>query len=144
MPGVKGMKVNHRAFTYKERKFNGYGKRDLINCFKHKFDAQRIQDLFLTKHKAEIRLKDARGVARYLEDKKFEESKEFITPMVETILDLADRFDITNIEAFAMTLHMYKYLPKDSTEGMGRLLKDFNKLRLTNWNKFIRIIKEVS
>ena len=138
------MKVNHRAFTYKERKFNAYGKHELINCFKRKFDAQRIQDFFLTKHKAEIMMKDARRVARYLEDKKFEESKEFITSMVETILHLSTYYDISNIEAFAMTLHMYKYLPKDSDEGMGRLLQDVNKLRLENWNKFIRIIKEVS
>lgn len=137
------MKVNHRAFTYKERRFNAYGRGALIDSFKLKFSAEKIQDHFL-KQDVEIQSKRAKAVARYLEEEKFEERKDFITAMVETILDLANGFDITNIEAFAMTLHMYKHSPKGSEADTGKLLKGVNELRLTNWDKFMRILKEVS
>ena len=145
------MKVQHRAFTYQEKKFNNFGRNGLIDAFKQKFNPESIQRHFLVKHDAEITMKDAKKVALELEEREWKENEDSITALVDMILICANRFDITNIEAFAMVCHFYKAVggkgelnQRQVGEIMDRVLPEVNKLRLEDWDRFMRILKEVT
>ena len=151
MVGVKGMKVNHRAFTYEEKKFNSYGRSGLLNLFSPKVSPETIQQHFWDTRKVNVRIGDARNMVRFVERNLFEDEKESITALVDSILTLANRFDITNIEAYAMTCYLYKAVgakgelnQRQVGEIMDRVLPEVNELRLENWDKFMRILKEVT
>ena len=145
------MRVQHRAFTYQEKKFNNFGRNGLLNLFSPKVNPETIQSHFWSKHKTNVRIGDARNLARIVERKLFEDRKEDIEVLVDTILAFANRFDITNIEAYAMVCHFYNAVGSKGEltqqqvgEIMDRVLPEVNKLRLDNWDKFMRILKEVT
>ena len=151
MVGVKGMRVQHRAFTYKEKAFNNLGRNGLMHHFSSKISPEEVQDTFWTKHGVDVKIGDARNVARAVERKLFEDEKEDIDLLVTTIMLFSKNFDITNIEAFAMTCHVYqavgskgKLNQQQVGEILDRVLPEVNKLRLENWDKFMRILKEVT
>ena len=142
---------SHRSFTYPERKFNSLGRTGLIQYFKATYNPHKIQDRIYEKKGILIPMLEAKRVSRHLEEQEFEEHKEFITDMVDTLLILANKYDITNVEAFAMTCYLYKAtgsksnLTKRELDGiMTKVFREANELRLTNWNKFMRILKEIS
>ena len=150
MPGVKGMgrETKHRAFTYKEKKFNSFGKSGLEHYFRQKFDAQKIQDHFIMKEDYDMTMVEAKRIARHMEYKQWEEDKEFITNMVDTILHLSRVYEISNIEAFAMTCYVYETVGKIKDNNphklgdiMDKTLKRANKLRYENWDSFMAILK---
>ena len=134
--------VGHRAFTYKEKKFNQLGRSGLIEYFKPKVSPEKIQDFAFEEHKQEITLTKAKQWARLIREKVWEEKKErrlFTETLVDNILHLTNLFDITNIEAFAMTCHIYKALghKKNLTEEdreniMEKALQEANELRQEN------------
>jgi len=148
------MRVNHRAFTYQEKKFNQLGRSGLLDYFKPKISPQKIQDKMFEEHNQNVTMVMCKRVARAAERKIWEENeeeREFTEITVEMILRLSDRFDITNIEAFAMTLHLFKTMggKRELTEQQAspmirKATEDANKLRLENWDRFMRILKEVT
>ena len=153
MVGVKGMRVQHRAFTYQEKKFNQLGRSGLLDYFKPKISPQKIQDRMFEEHNQNVTMVMCKRVARAVERKIWEENeeeREFTEITVEMILRLSNRFDITNIEAFAMTLHLYramggkrKLTEQQASPMIRKATEDANKLRLENWDRFMRILKEV-
>ena len=153
MVGKKGMKQSgHRIFAYKERKFNTLGERGLIDYFRTKADPDLIRHHFLTEHHGlKLSGSEVKSLAMELNKKYWEDEKEFITATVEGILHLSKVFDITNIEAFATVLYLYKAVgikenltDKERGDIIEKTLKEANDLRLTNWNSFMRILKEVT
>ena len=145
------MTVQHRAFTYKEKAFNNLGRNGLMHHFSSKISPESVQDTFWTKHGVDVKIGDARNVARAVERKLFEDEKEDIDLLVTTIMLFSKNFDITNIEAFAMTCHVYQVIggktnfnELNASGIIGKALKVANELRLSNWDKFMRILKEVT
>ena len=149
-----GRTTKHRAFTYKEKKFNQLGKSGLIEYFKPKFSPEKIQDMLWEKHKQDIKMTEAKRIARVVEKKEWEENEEqrlYTITMVDMILYCGNLFNITNLEAFAMTCHVYKAiggkknLTQEEVEYITeRTLEEVNRLRLEDWDAFMRILKEVS
>lgn len=158
MSEIKGATkpVPHRAFTYQEKKFNQLGKSGLIDYFKPKISPEKVQDMMMDKHNQDITIVMAKRVARTAAKEIWEkdvEKREFALYMIDTILIFSDKYDITNTEAFAMTLHVYKALQhikeeditaKDVNTTLDKVLPEINKLRLQNWDRFMRILKEVT
>lgn len=145
------MRVQHRAFTYQEKKFNNFGRSGLIDTFKQKYNPETIQRHFLVKHDKEITMKDAKKVALELEEREWKENEDSITALVDMILICANRFDTTNIESFAMTCHVYKAVgdkgeltEREVGDITEKALTEANELRLNNWDRFMRILKEVT
>lgn len=150
--GKKGMKQSgHRTFTYKERKFNSFGRGGLLDYFTPKSSPEEIRYSFRTKHNHEMSLSEAKLVARSVDEKLAEDNREFRTDMVDTILHFANVFDVSNIEAFALTCYLYKAIgakenltKRELGDITEKTIREANKLREMNWDSFMRILKEVS
>lgn len=139
----RGRTTKHRAFTYAEKRFNDLGRSGLIDYFKPKFSAEKIQDFMLVEHKQEITLSKAKQVARVVREKVWQENEEerlFTEAMVDGVIHFGNQFEITNIEAFALTCHLHKVMGRKESltnreyhDLIERTLQEVNKLRLENW-----------
>lgn len=152
MVGKKGMKQSgHRSFNYREKRFNELGRQGLLNYFRQTIDPVKVRLNFWEKHDYEISPSEAKLVARAVEKKLWEENKDFTIDMVDTILHFSNVFEITNVESFALVCYLYKAIGekenptrKETGDIMDSVLMNANKLRLENWDSFMRILKEVT
>lgn len=124
------------------------GKSGLLDHFASKVSPDAIADHFWETRKMELSRTVAQRVARGVKRKLWEEEKEDIIPFVELIMFLTKRFDITNIEGYAMACYIYKAvggLDNPTRREIGditeKTIEYANKLRLENWDRFMRILK---
>lgn len=141
----------HRMYTYQEKKFNALGRTGLLDEFREKINPDKIRSFFMLKYDQSITLQDARAIAIEVQKKVWEEEKEDVESMVDSILAFARCYDLTNLEGFAFSLHVFNAMKgkEANTEKrvkkiMDNVLPTIDKLRREHWDRFMRIIKEVS
>lgn len=120
----------------------------MIEYLRTRADENKIRDMFREKgwmmrpHVTQ----EIKDMKRVLDDKYFEDEKEYLTDFVEAILSISEEYDITNVEALAIIFHMLKDMGGKKLVGHWRsgvheAKRRANALRLENWDKFMRILK---
>lgn len=115
--------VRKRELTYMERKFNRLGRHGLINYFKTKYDPSKVQQVFWSKHDIHLKSYEAKALIAKLEEKTWEEQKGFILSMVDAIIHFTEMFDLSNLEAFAMWVHVMRDYAQEG-KRLGRALAE--------------------
>jgi len=145
--------VRTRELTYQEKKFNRLGRSGLINYFKTKYDITTIKMWALTDHDHKMSTIEAKAIAQKLEGQKYEEDKELIESVVDSIIHFCKMFDLSNLEGFAIWMYVMKAqgelkksLGREPTEEeslsiLDRSMRDSYELYEKNPNKFLDILK---
>ncbi len=145
--------VRRRELTYQEKKFNRLGRRGLIDNFKTKYDTTKIRMWALTDRDYKMSTIEAKALAAKLEETQYEEEKEFVESMVDSIIHLCQMFDLSNLEGFAMWCRVMiaqgklkKSLGRELTEEeshslLDRSMKESYELYEKNPNRFLDVLR---
>ena len=145
--------VRRRELTYQEKKFNRLGRLGLIDNFKTKYDTTKIRMWALSSRDYRMSTIEAKAIAAKLEETQYEEEKEFVESMVDSIIHFCRMFDLSNLEGFAMWCHVMiaqgklkKSLGRELTEEeshslLDRSMKDSYELYEKNPNRFLDVLR---
>ncbi len=145
--------VRHRELTYKEKKFNRLGRRGLIDNFKTKYDTTKIRMWALEDRDYRMSTIEAKAIAAKLEADKFEEDKDFVESLVDSLLHFCQMFDLSNLEGYAMWCRVMiaqgklkKSLGREPSEEesgacLDRSMRNSYDLYEKNPNRFLDILR---